>query len=299
MLEFGWGLSHREVSRVMADPSALRSGPQGTAPDRLRADVQRAMEVDPLFAPFHDRMRALTGAEYERRLEAGLCALGLSGAFVTERQLREDGLARTPDVRLTVPLCVRVPDRVRGSGRADGGVRWRVVCWIDSKAMFGDVRTRRQHSAQLQAYVNRFGPGLVVYWFGFVDTTTTTAARVDSQANGIAAADQHKPNGPVTGKENRPPTAPLHEPVRALPMGAAASTAAVADECIESDSIVVMDRLPTSDEILTIEQTIAAEEAMANGTATVAEPEPVTPTERPADRASSGATSPKAVVNLT
>jgi hypothetical protein len=43
------------------------------------------------------------------------------------------------------------------------------VHWIDSKASFGDART---HSSQLEAqyrtYTNRYGPGLVVYWYGFL-----------------------------------------------------------------------------------------------------------------------------------
>lgn len=46
----------------------------------------------------------------------------------------------------------------------------RIIHWIDSKAMFGDPLTHKDNlENQLQGYTHRFGPGLVVYWFGFVD----------------------------------------------------------------------------------------------------------------------------------
>ena len=88
------------------------------------------------------------------------------------------------DVRLESPIAVR----------------GRVVHWIDSKASFADPQVHREkarvHDArclllllllllltclfararallqgmpQFQAYVNRYGPGLVIYWLGFVD----------------------------------------------------------------------------------------------------------------------------------
>jgi hypothetical protein len=43
----------------------------------------------------------------------------------------------------------------------------KVICWIDSKALFGDENTHRTSVLpQAQSYVHRFGPGLVLYWFG-------------------------------------------------------------------------------------------------------------------------------------
>jgi len=47
-------------------------------------------------------------------------------------------------------------------------VRGRVVHWIDSKASFADPAVHRDKGLpQFQAYVNRYGPGLVIYWLGF------------------------------------------------------------------------------------------------------------------------------------
>ena len=37
-----------------------------------------------------------------------------------------------------------------------------------SKALFADTKTFREHlHKQLNKYKNRFGPGLVIYWFGY------------------------------------------------------------------------------------------------------------------------------------
>ncbi|GIL43495.1 hypothetical protein Vafri_956, partial [Volvox africanus] len=45
-----------------------------------------------------------------------------------------------------------------------------LVCWVDSKATFGDPRTHlKQVEEQYCTYVNRYGPGMVIYWFGFVE----------------------------------------------------------------------------------------------------------------------------------
>ena len=45
-----------------------------------------------------------------------------------------------------------------------------IVNWIDSKAMFGDPVTHASNREQMLGYVNRFGPGMVVYWHDFVDS---------------------------------------------------------------------------------------------------------------------------------
>jgi hypothetical protein len=36
--------------------------------------------------------------------------------------------------------------------------------------MFADTHTFGRNEDQLTGYVNRFGPGMVIYWFGYVDT---------------------------------------------------------------------------------------------------------------------------------
>ena len=48
--------------------------------------------------------------------------------------------------------------------------------------MFGDPHTfAGEHRAQLEGYVHRYGPGMVIYWFGF-------AAHLDGFDSASAAA---------------------------------------------------------------------------------------------------------------
>ena len=103
----------------------------------------------------------ILGLEHEMLLEKLLSDLGVP--FWTETDLRAHGYFKTPDVWLQVPVAVL--DR-----QAPGGPSWKLVHWIDSKATFGDDRIHgKQLEEQYSAYVNRYGPGLVIYWFGCLD----------------------------------------------------------------------------------------------------------------------------------
>jgi len=90
---------------------------------RLVEDIRRCVDCDIVCSPASDSARQVAGRTYEDRLYDALTKAGI--AFWTEEALRSGGFIKTPDAHLQVPVAVH----------------GRVVCWIDSKATFGDERT--------------------------------------------------------------------------------------------------------------------------------------------------------------
>lgn len=166
LLEHLAGLQKHQVSACLKDPSYLpessilikaqmaanRESTATVSRARFGADVFRCIDNDPVSSPAVETIRRVTGLEYEILLYEKLSDLGIS--YQSEDDLRAAGFSKTPDVKLDAPI----------------GVRGRMVNWIDSKASFGDEHIHKtQGSDQFQSYVNRFGPGMVIYWFGYID----------------------------------------------------------------------------------------------------------------------------------
>ncbi len=137
----GEGNLKKKVSASVRSPALISD-------DRLRAELNACVSMDVHNSPFVDRIRHFIGVEYEHVLLERLRNLDVP--FLSEASMRSKGFDKTPDVRLLVPV----------------GVNGEVVNWIDSKAMFGDRETHLKNAKQMQRYVIRYGPGLVIYWFG-------------------------------------------------------------------------------------------------------------------------------------
>lgn len=119
---------------------------------RLSANVMTCLLRDNRDGAVSDTIRQCIGEEYEVRMKQLATAAGLH--YYDENDLRRGGYDKTPDLKLAVPCLFR----------------GRVVNWFESKASFGDVDSHRRYlREQLSSYANRFGPGVVVYWFGYVD----------------------------------------------------------------------------------------------------------------------------------
>lgn len=134
----------RGTNNALRDTSTI-------AHPRLREEVATCMQVDDTVGPNIDRLRRVLGLEYEHLLLDYLRNLHLE--FETESDLRKRNSYKTPDVLLRVPVSFLNS----------------VVCWVDSKAKFADKFTlNKDYEDSVRSYVGRFGPGMVVYWFGFV-----------------------------------------------------------------------------------------------------------------------------------
>ena len=149
------------VGSLLKETHLIRNG-------RLAGEIAECCALDDDHGPCIDLVKNLVGVEYEMRLERELVASGLS--FVREGELRSLGFDKTPDFKLDVP--VYLPH----TGAC--------ISWIDSKATFGDEQSHAEYyDTQFKFYLNRFGSGLVIYWFGYVsdiDKCVTTAATTTS-----------------------------------------------------------------------------------------------------------------------
>ncbi|XP_027735081.1 uncharacterized protein C15orf41 homolog isoform X1 [Empidonax traillii] len=133
------------INSMLRDPSQI---PDGV----LATQVYQCTVNDCCYGPLVDCIKHAIGHEHEVLLREMLLEKNLS--FIAEDQLRAKGYDKTPDFILEVPVAVE----------------GHIIHWIESKASFGDESS---HQAYLQdqfwSYWNRFGPGLVIYWYGFIE----------------------------------------------------------------------------------------------------------------------------------
>lgn len=140
------------VKESKAIISAMLKNPY-LIPDRLLAlNVANCLYNDNSDTPIIDIVRRTIGEDYELRLKKMATEAGME--FHDEVYLRRYGYDKTPDLKLAVP-CI---------------YKGKVINWIESKASFGDMEWHQRYiTDQLASYGNRFGAGIVIYWFGYLD----------------------------------------------------------------------------------------------------------------------------------
>jgi len=144
MLLQAMGYTRKKAWSLLSDPAEVEDA-------RLREELRMASEVDIVYSPSASEEQHQRGAEMEDEIARLLSSVGV--AYLREGDLRGGG-RKTPDFLLK--------DGVR--------VREHVLKWVEAKASFCDEEEMSRVSRrQLIPYVNTYGPGVVVYRYGYVD----------------------------------------------------------------------------------------------------------------------------------
>jgi hypothetical protein len=144
----------------------------------LREDILNCISEDPVCSLESTLIAECYGREYENVLVGHLKRFYL--CFETEQELRSKGRSKTPDALFLIPMAtITLESSSSSSSNSNNSNELSVVNWIDSKAMFADDETFLENLAQFKAYNNRYGKGLVIYWFGFSESVLEIIRRED------------------------------------------------------------------------------------------------------------------------
>ena len=120
---------------------------------RLKDELDEILGRDELYTyRSHDKQSA-EGNRREARIAEWLDKKEIE--YFTEKDLRAGTVeGKTPDFLLQEPM------------------NWHgdTYNWIESKASFGDEYIhRKNHGKQVSKYVELYGQGMLVYWYGYLD----------------------------------------------------------------------------------------------------------------------------------
>eukprot|EP00056_Hartaetosiga_gracilis_P001053 m.41970 g.41970 ORF g.41970 m.41970 type:complete len:359 (+) comp10478_c0_seq1:168-1244(+) len=118
--------------------------------EKMLHDAISAYYYNASSGPLADQASKLSGVEFEWCLYQLLRQRGIH--FITEDAQRLVEERSTPDVRFKKPTFLQ----------------GQPIYWIDSKFKFGSPMWYEKDNSQFQRYIRQIGPGLVVYWRGFV-----------------------------------------------------------------------------------------------------------------------------------
>jgi hypothetical protein len=136
------GTSRKQFWEFIRSPELLDSA-------QTADEVREVVLKDLVYSPDANERQRERGIWGETLLQDWLNEQNIT--YRTEKDLRGGEGQKTPDCLLDEPMYY------------DG----KKICWIESKASFGDnVEFRFNSRKQLCPYTKLFGPGLVVYWTG-------------------------------------------------------------------------------------------------------------------------------------
>lgn len=138
------GFSKKQFWKYVRNPVQIED-------KRLKREILEIIKADYVYSPWASEKQYQRGLWGESLLKEWLDKQNLK--YRTENDLRGE-FPKTPDCLFDEPV------KLNG---------WEIN-WIESKASFGDhVEIKKNMKKQLLPYVDLFGQGLVVYWFGYID----------------------------------------------------------------------------------------------------------------------------------
>lgn len=136
--------------------------PQKIYNKRLQKEILDAWKLDHFFSPLAHEIQSKRGKLGEEIIDLWLQNIKID--YLSEQQLRIQNLSKTPDFLFNDPLII--------NGQK--------IYWIESKSMFGSEYEHKYYTKkQFTFYEQMGGSGLIVYWYGYVDT-------ISNQKNMIA-----------------------------------------------------------------------------------------------------------------
>lgn len=138
------GYSKKFLKSALREPSLFND-------KRIEKEIKRAIEKDFVYSPASSESQARNGNSAENEIAIWLKSKRVG--FETEKDSIALGRAKTPDFLLKKQI------KIKG----------RKINWVESKSSFGDVpEIRKNYRNQLKPYLDLYGPGAVVYWYGYV-----------------------------------------------------------------------------------------------------------------------------------
>jgi hypothetical protein len=128
------------------------NNPDILSDERLKKEIKEVIESDFHYSPKAHKLQSIRGQMGEDIIEKWLIQNNID--YYTEDDLREYGHTKTPDFVLNDTLIIEGTD----------------IQWIESKAIFGDEKEHRHYfKKQFKQYEEKFGQGMIVYWYGYLD----------------------------------------------------------------------------------------------------------------------------------
>ncbi|VVB53713.1 Protein of uncharacterised function TPD sequence-motif protein [uncultured archaeon] len=140
------GYSRGHIQQMMKEPSSIDK-------PRIRRELEEALENELVYSPQRLTEQVERGKRTENYIARWLDKR--NAQYTTEAQAKEAGhQGKTPDFLLAHPI----------------DFQGKKINWIECKGSFGDPKEIRiNYRKQLMHYLELFGYGVVLYWYGVVD----------------------------------------------------------------------------------------------------------------------------------